>query len=258
MPRAGACVGGALGSAYTPSYLRGVPNPKVARLLSLCCRRRWLLLPIHTCTSREVSTDMAASFTQNHPRHQRFSVSYIQVHVCISVLRVVWNRGPSTPPAQAAWGREVKGVEGIEVDEDYDSSIDNEHYSSNIQCMVMERTPATYADSSDEASSGVKDSRYRPGVLSRDLLVGLQDPDKFCDLTLICSDEGRLPAIRSILAMRSPVLERMLLGSFQEAQSDEIRLYFPSRVLTCRSVVARRRPPYPVPQRTAPTRRTRR
>ena len=51
----------ALVSAYTPSYLQGVPNPKVARLLSLCCRR-WLLLPIHTCPSREVST-MAASFT---------------------------------------------------------------------------------------------------------------------------------------------------------------------------------------------------
>lgn len=51
----------ALVSAYTPSYLQGVPNPKVARLLSLCCRR-WLLLPIYTCTSREVST-MAASFT---------------------------------------------------------------------------------------------------------------------------------------------------------------------------------------------------
>ena len=92
----------------------------------------------------------------------------------------------------------------------------------------------TNADSSDGAS-GAKDSRHRPGVLSKDLLKGLQDPDRFCDIILVGSDEGRVPAIRSILAMRSPVLDRMLLGSFQEAQSDEIQLDFPSDVL--RSVV---------------------
>mmetsp|Transcript_5265 Transcript_5265/g.14937 ORF Transcript_5265/g.14937 Transcript_5265/m.14937 type:complete len:447 (-) Transcript_5265:3930-5270(-) len=92
----------------------------------------------------------------------------------------------------------------------------------------------TGTGSSDEAT-GAQNSRHRPGVLSRDLLKGLQDPDKFCDITLVGSDEGRVPAIRSILAMRSPVLERMLLGSFQEAQSEEIRLDFSSRVL--RSVV---------------------
>jgi len=86
------------------------------------------------------------------------------------------------------------------------------------------------ADNSDGAS-GAKDSRHRPGVLGKDLLKGLQDPDRFCDITLVGSDEGRAPAIRSILAMRSPVLDRMLLGSFQEAQSDEIQLDFPSDVL---------------------------
>ena len=89
----------------------------------------------------------------------------------------------------------------------------------------------TNADSSDGASSGVRDSRHRPGVLGKDLLKGLQDPDRFCDITLVGSDGGRVPAIRSILAMRSPVLDRMLLGSFQEAQSDEIQLDFPSDVL---------------------------
>lgn len=68
-------------------------------------------------------------------------------------------------------------------------------------------------------------------MLGRDLLKGLKDPDKFCDITLIGSDGGRVPAIRSILAMRSPVLERMLLGSFQEAQSNEVRLDFCSTVL---------------------------
>ena len=92
----------------------------------------------------------------------------------------------------------------------------------------------TNADNSDGAS-GAKDSRHRPGVLGKDLLMGLQGPDRFCDITLVGPDEGRVPAIRSILAMRSPVLDRMLLGSFQEAQSDEVRLDFPSDVL--RSVV---------------------
>lgn len=78
---------------------------------------------------------------------------------------------------------------------------------------------------------GVENPRARPGVLSRDLLKGLQDPDKFCDVTLIGSDGGRVPAIRNILAMRSPVLERMLIGSFQEAQSSEVKLGFPANVL---------------------------
>ena len=87
----------------------------------------------------------------------------------------------------------------------------------------------------DAVNADKEESRHRPGLLGRDLLKGLEDPDKFCDITLIGSDDGRVPAIRSILAMRSPVLERMLLGSFQEAQSSEVRLDFCSTVL--RSVV---------------------
>ena len=94
---------------------------------------------------------------------------------------------------------------------------------------------AAAASEVDAAATDGEESRHRPGVLGRDLLKGLQDPDKFCDITLIGSDDGRVPAIRSILAMRSAVLERMLLGSFQEAQSNEVRLDFGSTVL--RSVV---------------------
>lgn len=78
-----------------------------------------------------------------------------------------------------------------------------------------------------------EEGRRRPGVLGADLLRGLQNPD-VCDITLLGSDGGGgVPAVRSILAMRSAVLERMLLGNFRESSSDEVQLPYPREVLRC-------------------------
>eukprot|EP00562_Extubocellulus_spinifer_P013267 CAMPEP_0178553758 /NCGR_PEP_ID=MMETSP0697-20121206/7981_1 /TAXON_ID=265572 /ORGANISM="Extubocellulus spinifer, Strain CCMP396" /LENGTH=426 /DNA_ID=CAMNT_0020186683 /DNA_START=60 /DNA_END=1340 /DNA_ORIENTATION=- len=69
-----------------------------------------------------------------------------------------------------------------------------------------------------------------PGKLGADLLRGLRDADA-CDITLVGSDGGTVPAFRTILALRSKVFGRMLLGDFKEGRSDEIRLEYHSTIL---------------------------
>ena len=66
--------------------------------------------------------------------------------------------------------------------------------------------------------------------LTHDLLTSLDDPD-LCDVTLVGSDGGRVPAIRAILSTRSDVLKRLLVGRFKEASEEEVRMDYPSAVL---------------------------
>ena len=66
--------------------------------------------------------------------------------------------------------------------------------------------------------------------LTHDLLTSLGDPD-LCDVTLVGSDGGRVPAIRAILSTRSDVLKRLLVGRFKEASEEEVRMDYPSAVL---------------------------
>mmetsp|Transcript_8721 Transcript_8721/g.17808 ORF Transcript_8721/g.17808 Transcript_8721/m.17808 type:complete len:446 (-) Transcript_8721:318-1655(-) len=69
-----------------------------------------------------------------------------------------------------------------------------------------------------------------PGNLGDDLLSSLENP-ALCDVTLVGSDGGRIHAIRSILAARSRVLERMLVGPFREANQEDVAMDFPAAVL---------------------------
>ena len=88
---------------------------------------------------------------------------------------------------------------------------------------------ATSDDMQQQQPAGGEDQPL-PGKLGADLLRGLQDPDA-CDITLVGSDGGRVPAFRTILALRSKVFGRMLLGDFKEGRSDEIRLEYHSAIL---------------------------
>jgi hypothetical protein len=66
--------------------------------------------------------------------------------------------------------------------------------------------------------------------LSNDLLSSLDDPD-LCDVTLVGSDGGRVPAVRAYLSARSDVLKRLLVGRFREANDEEVHMDYPSAVL---------------------------
>ena len=66
--------------------------------------------------------------------------------------------------------------------------------------------------------------------LTADLLSTLEDPD-LCDVTLIGSDGGRVPAIRLYLSARSDVLKQLLVGQFREANEEEVHMDYPSPVL---------------------------
>ena len=66
--------------------------------------------------------------------------------------------------------------------------------------------------------------------LTNDLLSSLDDPD-LCDVTLVGSDGGRVPAIRAILSTRSDVLKHLLVGRFKEASEHEVHMDYPSPVL---------------------------
>ena len=73
-----------------------------------------------------------------------------------------------------------------------------------------------------------------PGKLAADLLFSYRaDPDGLCDVTLIGSDDGRVPAIRALLSCRSKMFMTMLLGGFSERQADEVPTPYPSDVLKC-------------------------
>ena len=66
--------------------------------------------------------------------------------------------------------------------------------------------------------------------LTNDLLSTLEDPD-LCDVTLVGSDGGRVPAIRLYLSARSDVLKQLLVGKFREANEEEVQMDYPSPVL---------------------------
>ena len=78
------------------------------------------------------------------------------------------------------------------------------------------------ADGNDPSPRGKK--------LGTDLLATLEDPD-LCDVTLVGSDEGRVPAIRVYLSARSDVLKHLLVGQFKEASEEEVRMDYPAAVL---------------------------
>ena len=61
-------------------------------------------------------------------------------------------------------------------------------------------------------------------------LSSLENP-ALCDVTLVGTDGGRVNAIRSILSARSDVLERLLVGSFQEASTTEVQMAYPAAVI---------------------------
>ena len=66
--------------------------------------------------------------------------------------------------------------------------------------------------------------------LTNDLLATLENPD-LCDVTLIGSDGGRVPAIRVYLSARSEVFQHLLVGQFKEASEEEVHMDYPSPVL---------------------------
>ena len=66
--------------------------------------------------------------------------------------------------------------------------------------------------------------------LAHDLLTSLDDPD-LCDVTLVGSDGGRVPAVRAYLSARSDVLKHLLVGRFKEASEEEVRMDYPSAVI---------------------------
>jgi len=55
--------------------------------------------------------------------------------------------------------------------------------------------------------------------------------DSLLDITLIGTDGGRVPAIKAILALRSPVWKRMFFGNFQERECKTVEFNYPSLVL---------------------------
>ena len=78
------------------------------------------------------------------------------------------------------------------------------------------------ADGSDPSPRGKK--------LGNDLLAALENPD-LCDVTLVGSDGGRVPAIRIYLSARSEMLQSLLVGQFREASEEEVRMDYPAAVL---------------------------
>ena len=66
--------------------------------------------------------------------------------------------------------------------------------------------------------------------LTNDLLATLENPD-LCDVTLVGSDGGRVPAIRVYLSARSDVLQHLLVGQFKEASEEEVHMDYPAAVL---------------------------
>ena len=78
------------------------------------------------------------------------------------------------------------------------------------------------ADGTDPSPRGKK--------LGNDLLAALENPD-LCDVTLVGSDGGRVPAIRIYLSARSEMLQQMLVGRFKEASEEEVRMDYPAAVL---------------------------
>ena len=68
------------------------------------------------------------------------------------------------------------------------------------------------------------DPTPRGKKLGNDLLATLENPD-LCDVTLIGSDGGRVPAIRVYLSARSEVLQHLLVGQFKEASEDEVHIH---------------------------------
>ena len=89
------------------------------------------------------------------------------------------------------------------------------------------RTESNNARSKRKAD---KDPSPRGKKLSNDLLSSLDDPD-LCDVTLVGSDGGRVPAVRAYLSARSDVLKRLLVGRFREANDEEVHMDYPSAVL---------------------------
>ena len=78
------------------------------------------------------------------------------------------------------------------------------------------------ADGSDPSPRGKK--------LGNDLLATLENPD-LCDVTLVGSDGGRVPAVRIYLSARSEMLQSLLVGQFREASEEEVRMDYPAAVL---------------------------
>ena len=79
-------------------------------------------------------------------------------------------------------------------------------------------------DSDVSFSTTVPRDSHQTAVV-RDLLTILNDPElynDYCDVYLVSQDKVQVPACRFILASRSPVLKRMLYGSFREAKSSTI------------------------------------
>ncbi|CAB9506386.1 expressed unknown protein [Seminavis robusta] len=71
-------------------------------------------------------------------------------------------------------------------------------------------------------------------TLKSDMLRALEDDanDNLKDVTLVGSDGGRVSANKAVLAIRSPVFQRMFFGNFQERDSDEVKMdNYPSIVL---------------------------
>ncbi len=78
------------------------------------------------------------------------------------------------------------------------------------------------ADGTDPSPRGKK--------LGTDLLATLEDPD-LCDVTLVGSDGGRVPAVRVFLSARSEILKHLFNGQFREATEEEVRMDYPAAVL---------------------------
>lgn len=73
-------------------------------------------------------------------------------------------------------------------------------------------------------------------TLSSDLMAFLardreDDAAVLVDVRLAGTDGVRVPAFRTVLAARSDVLRRMLLGDFAESRSDEVAMDYPGEVL---------------------------
>ena len=89
---------------------------------------------------------------------------------------------------------------------------------------------ANQSGSSKKRKSDGTGPSPRGKKLTNDLLSTLEDPD-LCDVTLIGSDGGRVPAIRLYLSARSDVLKQLLVGKFREANEEEVQMDYPSPVL---------------------------
>ena len=89
-------------------------------------------------------------------------------------------------------------------------------------------------NNSESAAKKRKADKLEPSPrgkkLTNDLLSSLDDPD-LCDVTLVGSDGGRVPAVRAYLSARSDVLKRLLVGRFKEASEEEVRMDYPSAVI---------------------------